>query len=907
MNESFRNQAPPPHKPRASVVVALALCVCLAIAFLRWAASSLDGLAYELLLGICLSAALVVALGAYALGRRPQPHRNEPSARRVGPPSPYERARAAGRQAADAGAAARGAQGHGSAAASATPAASAAAAAQAPAQAALVHAPAAGAPAATSGAPAAPDAVEAPAPERPRTSRLVFGQLAHELTQTMDVASALKDFVTDVREREAQGGAAAREDQAADLRLDSMLAHDADAAVAPERDRAARAERRRSDALPPCDAELWLAQQLEEAGLFADDVRLPLAQAVRPKRSNMVYLRIIEPSYPWLAGMRLVEVEAALNRVRFASAWFDDLSSATLSELYLFSQRLTSSVCAQWRNIVNAGLAEARTSPDAAGEWAFRQAFSSCIESVQLPFRLSCGFRDSLAQGAVAIELDLTPSEAFPKTHWSRELGRAIPTTTHMRAKAASAYGARVGILLAAMAFACSDRVRTVSVAGVSDTSAAHSCLYSVTFDRLRFETLDLSDLPDPLGTLTLFGAELRALDGSLQPVEQTFGMEDERFCPKRRYCEPGVSPVQLLDTQKAALGCENVAELEINEDLWRRRTADAFVRRLSGSAHNDVSAILQAAQDNQGSGVDEAAARTARAIIDGSLDGADAATVEDAFLNGDELSRAVEDAVHALNRGDAATAERRLSATLAPLDDARAFVDEPGVSWRYFNSFVERGLYNRLFAEEGAQVRLVPDAYFNAQLLLSAACYELEQTGRALAHAQRAHELDPLDDRSLLRIVRCLEKAGDYHGAIDTLNLALTHAHTHESIGVAYYRMAFMQYHLERHDLARSCYHKCLCHPNSCAPMAVMELASLYDEEPMELRENELDEELEHGRIVVAPAPGIVHMLGEGARAATDAEVFMVARNYAQAYGALKGDDVIMNVIRSIEREPDR
>ena len=892
MNEAPKRTQVHPRRPQTGLIVAQAVGVCLTIAFIRWASVSLDDLAYQLLLGLCLSFVLVGALISYAYRRRPL--RTAPAAAHDGPPNPLDAARAQERQAAvvddAAPSPAQAPEAGGNADEAPAPP-------SAPNAVPVTSALDAGTPVSAPAASAAPQA---------RTSRLAFGELARDLTQTLDVSFALKAFVTDVREREARGGSP-REDHAADLRLDSMLSHGADAAGSEERARGTHAAGSRGDELPPCDAELWLAQQLEEAGIFADDVRLPLVQAVRPQRSNMVYLRIIEPTYSWLAGKRLVEIEAALNRVRFANGWFDDLSEATLSELYQFSQRLESSVCAQWRSIAATGLDEARTSADAAGEWAYRQALSSCIESVQLPYRLSCGFRDNLAQGAVAIEIDLTPAEAFPKTYWSRELGRAIPTTTHMRAKAASAYGARVGILLAALAFACSDRVRSVSVAGVSDTSSYHSCLYSVTFDRLRFDTLDLSDLPDPLAVLGLFGAELRARDGSLQPVEQTFGMEEERFCPKRRYCEPGASPVKLLDAQKEALGCKDVAELEINEDLWRRRTADAFVRQLSGNAHNDVSVIMQAARDNQGSGVDEAAARTARAIIDGDLDGSDAAAVEDLFLNGDDLSRAVEEAVHALNHKEPAGAERILKAALAPYEEAHAFVDEPGVSWRYFNSFVERGLYNRLFAEEGARVRLVPDAYFNAHLLLSAACFETGNMGGALAHAQRAHELDPLDDRSLLRIVRCQEQAGDYQGAIDTLNVALSRAHTHESIGVAYYRMAFMQYHLEKHDLARSCYHRCLCHPNSCAPMAVMELASIYNEDRADLHMEDLDRELEAGHIVVAPSPSIVRMLGEGARAATDAEVFLVARNFAQAFAALKGDDVIMNVVRSIEREPDR
>ena len=44
-----------------------------------------------------------------------------------------------------------------------------------------------------------------------------------------------------------------------------------------------------------------------------------------------------------------------------------------------------------------------------------------------------------------------------------------------------------------------------------------------------------------------------------------------------------------------------------------------------------------------------------------------------------------------------------------------------------------------------------------------------------------------------------------------------------------------------------------------------------------------------------------------EAAQASCDAEVFPVARNFATLLGVLSGDDVMHDVVNSMELEPDR
>ena len=73
------------------------------------------------------------------------------------------------------------------------------------------------------------------------------------------------------------------------------------------------------------------------------------------------------------------------------------------------------------------------------------------------------------------------------------------------------------------------------------------------------------------------------------------------------------------------------------------------------------------------------------------------------------------------------------------------------------------------------------------------------------------------------------------------------------------------------------------------------------------EVAPEDVDDVLEHAKIPLAPTDRVVEVLVEGAQAATDAEVFPVAKSFAGLLGMLSGDDVIHGVANSIELDPDR
>ena len=71
-------------------------------------------------------------------------------------------------------------------------------------------------------------------------------------------------------------------------------------------------------------------------------------------------------------------------------------------------------------------------------------------------------------------------------------------------------------------------------------------------------------------------------------------------------------------------------------------------------------------------------------------------------------------------------------------------------------------------------------------------------------------------------------------------------------------------------------------------------------------LSKKELREILKTQDIPPAPTPEIKHFVYEGTKASIDAGLFGVARNFASFLGILASDDVVMGIIRSIEKDPN-
>ncbi|MCH3957128.1 MAG: tetratricopeptide repeat protein [Olsenella sp.] len=721
--------------------------------------------------------------------------------------------------------------------------------------------------------------------ENPRvTSTLDIDVLSQRLMTSDDPLSDLGLVVADVRSREQDVGGKG-----------------ATSIIAPNSSN--------QGALPPSNLEVFLADSLDDAGLLAPDVAIPSVSAVRPHTSHLFYLRVNDPELSYAAKLKVLGIEAALNAALLASTFFEDADDVPMEELVRFRQRVATSVTSQIPTIADGLPTREEERPN--GEWAVRKGISTGIEHFQVPYRLQASFRTNVADGDVAFVVDLTPPSVMPAHVWVDGVG-IVSATPEMRRRAATDYNLRVGILLAACAFRCSSLIQRVWVAGSVDTPQSHDCYYSVRFDREGFSKIPLTGTFDPVETYRSFAAVLDEHDGQLSPVRQDFSLESERFCPARRYETVELSKRVLADPFATALGAHRVAQLGIVEESKRIEVASQISRHLTSSTEGNVRAIMELAGNDDDATVREAARRCATKLIDGAIAEDDPQAIQDEFVNGDALTIAVEKAKEQLSQKDAEGALSVTLGALEPLELAHAYEDTPAVEWRAFGSYVDRALYNRLLWDGSRETRLVPDAYLEAQLVVSVAALAQGQRSMATERARRAVEIAPLSIHSRLQLAQCLDAEGRSDDAMAEVGHLLELAHDPEGVGLGYFRMASYEWNRQDMRAARACYQRALSFMPGIANQMASQLSAIVlqlqgaatTSEP--LSEGQVRAALAARDIAIAPTEEVSDVFFEGMRASLDAEIFPVAREFMTILGLMTHDDVYYGMLRSIEDEPD-
>lgn len=701
-------------------------------------------------------------------------------------------------------------------------------------------------------------------PQTPRSSRLDLEALSKRLATSTDPVRVLRSFCADVRGR--TGSAEAGEQ--------------------------------------PSALETYLAERLGEADLAGSDgVPMPSLRVVRPNTSGLFYLRIDDDEVSWLAKLKVLRTEAALNAALLATLGLPDADAASLEDLVSFEARCARSIVAQAPR-----LAARRESP-AYGEWDVRSAISEAIESARLPQRLTARFRVNVAGGVAAFEVDVVPPRIWPATTHVDGLG-IVSSTVEMRRRAASEYNLRVGVLLAGYALLVAPELNEVWVAGVEDSGATHACYYSVRLSRADLEGLDLAGMVDPWTVMRGAGALLHESGCALSPVRQDFSLDDERLCPARRWKPVELSEERLGPALAHELGGELRRDLGIDEAAGRRRAADELVRRLGESTEQNVRALLAVGGEDAPEDVRSAARRCVEGLIEGTLPDDPLAIVE-SFVGGGALERGVEEARESFLSRDLEAAERLARSALSPADDAGTYADAPGSTWRSFSTYADRVLYNRLVGEKDERSRLVPDAYLEGHLIVSACALARGDVGEALARARLACEVAPLSAQASLHLSQCLEASGDAAAAADELRRLLSLAHDGETIGLAYLRMAQLQWQAGHVLAAQACHQLAgarLGVPVLVAGLAVVALIGrVGDASGSSLTPEQVKEALAAEDIPLAPTEEVGAVLMEASDAAVDAELFGVGRDLVRALCSVLRDDVILGVYRSIEDEPDR
>lgn len=336
----------------------------------------------------------------------------------------------------------------------------------------------------------------------------------------------------------------------------------------------------------------------------------------------------------------------------------------------------------------------------------------------------------------------------------------------------------------------------------------------SVTFTRDRFlARMEQDGLDHPEETYRLFGAQLDIddtgdTDGAASREHSVanagstaqFTLRDKRFSPFGSGEEPEFSEVPFTDEQSEVLGCRDMVGLSIQRaDLMQRAVSD-FHRIAVNDSLPSVAKANEAMEIVRAFG-DPELADFAPTINSALIDGTDTPDLH--FTLADEIDRARLKTRDLLFSGEVEQALEELSGTVAKVDAQYAGTKAP----RYFNSYAERVVYNRLFATSDEHTVLIPDNLFYAHMELADMLAQLQGAKAALPHLNALVAYAPAYPLSHLRLAVQLAREEDWNSARAACLNALRVCLDRDDAAYAYYRLAYAEWMSGEFAVAVACY----------------------------------------------------------------------------------------------------
>ena len=326
--------------------------------------------------------------------------------------------------------------------------------------------------------------------------------------------------------------------------------------------------------------------------------------------------------------------------------------------------------------------------------------------------------------------------------------------------------------------------------------------LVNVTFDRDRFLARYRSEgLSHPLDFYRAFRAVMDVdPQGGLSPVTADFDLGDARFAPRGSQEEPELSTRTLDPAPRRILGCEDTTGLAIQrEDLLQRAVAD--FHRIAADESEPSVAKAQHAMAIVNRMADPELVELAPQVTSALIDGRD--TPELRFDLAQGLDRERLKARDQLFSGQTDQAIETIEAALKRMDDTFAARGVP----RYFNSYAERVVYNRLFATPGETTVLIPDNLFYAHMEIADVLAQLKGAKAALPHLNRMVAYAPAYPLSHMRLGVQLARSEDWDSARAACLNALRVSLDRDDAAYAYYRLAYAAWMRDEFDVAAAAY----------------------------------------------------------------------------------------------------
>lgn len=328
--------------------------------------------------------------------------------------------------------------------------------------------------------------------------------------------------------------------------------------------------------------------------------------------------------------------------------------------------------------------------------------------------------------------------------------------------------------------------------------------LATVTFSREDFlERMRNAGLAHPEETYERFGATLDVAGfNGLNTTSKTpqFNLRDKRFSPLGSQEEPELSDQRFSGSVAKVLGTDAALGLSIQRADLMQRAVDEF-HSIASDTTLGSPAKAQRAMDIVNSIGDpeltDLASDVSKALIDG-VDTPDLDFMLSKRLDGERLK-----ARDLLFSGQVDQAIDSLERAVSDIDERYT----NGGAARYFNSYAERVVYNRLFATRDERTVLIPDNLFYAHMELADVLAQLRGAKAALPHLNKLVAYAPAYPLSHLRLAVQLAREEDWNSARAACLNALRVSLDRDDAAYAYYRLAYAEWMCGRFDVAAACY----------------------------------------------------------------------------------------------------
>ena len=714
-----------------------------------------------------------------------------------------------------------------------------------------------------------------------------------------------------------------------------------------------------------------LAYWLREAGITecqtlpADAANEGLTLQTDTKYGHLYYLQADQDCQ--LPERTIWKLEGALNRYRLiGDALGEGKLDTTLEECSRQVQNLFINVVDQAPDVSHP---KDSNWGHAATEWDVRSGIARGAESLRVPLRFQMEFRFDMEEAEVFFEIVVPDADMMPAVVFRDDLaGTAMPHTPAFaagnrdidttsgwvrqnpaeREKAASDYGKRLGILLAAVAFRQSAHISKVTVKAFSfadeqeaSSRKAPQVAYRGTVGRTVFsnhETWLALARSNPSAFFTRVDSAFIEEDslGGLDvknPASKSQALLDELIDDLTHADKDDVHR-EFSPSSVKALGSKDATGMNINYNAEQmfvaHRVADCLVSNpVEEHGFKVLRAVQNSSDDPQ---VFEACNRVMGQIAQSQLDLSDQNQVVQAFMGSDRFAEAADAAVRmryktlmAGGPSGHASAEEADRANQQAMDTLRTVVDEVQLAgvfqdsdttvYRVFDSSASRVIYNALragnilvegldlSADEGKQVELAPDGYYYCCLeLLKLMEQSFGHHEDALRYGRLCLRMAPTMAAGYRQLARAYMLGGDLPSARQTLIVALRFVAMPEDVALMYYQLAYVEWKSGNLRVAVACYLKAIAGSLELRDQASNELRALVTEERQPLMgAAEVNPTLVNAGIPLAPSEEILALLRRASRAAVNEGLVPAAKNMITLQLRYKEDDVLSHVLRSL------